>query len=164
VRADGNEWDGKKNLIKDIELTKRFLEPTQESGTALYLRNIAGEIVMLNLLRFRDVADYSANPELAPSEDISGRAAYQKYIDFTLPFLEDSGGDLVFLGDGGTYFIGPQEEQWNLVMLVLQKSLSDFMAFSENQEYLAGLGHRTAALEDSRLLPLVEFKDGNIIF
>jgi hypothetical protein len=43
-------------------------------------------------------------------------------------------------------------------MLVRQNSLSDFMAFASNQEYLAGLGHRTAALEDSRLLPIVESK------
>ncbi|CAB1056810.1 hypothetical protein D1BOALGB6SA_1549 [Olavius sp. associated proteobacterium Delta 1] len=43
-----------------------------------------------------------------------------------------------------------------VIMLVRQKSLSDFMVFASNQGYLAGLGHRTAALEDSRLLPLVE--------
>lgn len=41
-------------------------------------------------------------------------------------------------------------------MLVRQRSVSDFIAFASNQEYLAGTGHRTAALEDSRLLPLVE--------
>lgn len=29
-------------------------------------------------------------------------------------------------------------------------------AFAADEGYLAGLGHRTAALEDSRLLPLVE--------
>ena len=113
---------------------------------------------MLNLLRFRDVADYSANPELMSSQPISGAEAYQKYIDHTLPFLEESGGDLVFLGNGGNFLIGPQEERWDLVMLVRQKSLSDFMAFSSNQGYLAGIGHRTAALEDSRLLPLVQSK------
>ena len=39
-------------------------------------------------------------------------------------------------------------------------TLADFMAFASNEAYLAGIGHRTAALEDSRLLPLVEFKDG----
>ena len=143
-------------------MTERFLEPTQESGAVLFSRNISGEVVMLNLLRFRDVADYSANPELAPSEKISGREAYQKYIDHTLPFLKESGGDLVFLGEGGKHLIGPQQEQWDLVMLVRQKSLADFMAFASNQEYMAGMGHRTAALEDSRLLPLVEFKDSNI--
>ena len=33
---------------------------------------IEGGLVMLNLLRFREVADYSANPELAPAAPISG--------------------------------------------------------------------------------------------
>ena len=137
-------------------MTESYLEVSQEAGAALFKRNITGEIYMLNLLRFRDVADYSANPELAPSEPITGAEAFQKYIDHTLPFLRESGGDLVFLGDGGKYLIGPQDERWDMVMLVRQNSLSDFMAFSSNKEYLAGLGHRTAALEDSRLLPLVE--------
>ncbi len=139
-------------------MTERYFEPTQESGTALFSRNITGEVVMLNLMRLRDVADYSANPELAPGETISGREAYQKYIDHTLPFLRESGGDVLFLGQGGKYLIGPQEERWDLVMLVRQASLSDFMAFASNQDYLAGMGHRTAAIEDSRLLPLVELK------
>ena len=137
-------------------MAERYLEVTQAAGAVLFARNITGEVVMLNLLRFRDVADYSANPELEPVEPISGRAAYQKYIDHTLPFLRETGGDLIFLGEGGQYLIGPQEECWDLVMLVRQKSLADFMAFSSNQEYLIGVGHRTAALEDSRLLPLVE--------
>ena len=139
-------------------MTERFLEVAEEAGVALFRRNITGEIVMLNLLRFRDVADYSANLELMPSQPISGAEAYQKYIDHTLPFLKKSGGDLVFLGKGGNFLIGPRQERWDLVMLVRQKSLSDFIAFSSNQEYLAGIGHRTAALEDSRLLPLVESK------
>ncbi len=136
-------------------MTKRFLEVTQEAGAALFARNITGEVVMLNLLRFRKVADYSANPELKPENPISGAEAYQKYIEHTLPFLKASGGDLIFLGKGGKFLIGPQEEEWDLVMLVRQKSLSDFIAFASNQAYLAGIGHRTAALEDSRLLPLV---------
>jgi hypothetical protein len=137
-------------------MTVRFLDVTQEAGAALFARNITGEVIMLNLLRFRDVADYSANPELMPPDPISGAEAFQKYIDHTLPFLKESGGDVVFLGKGGRYLIGPQEEQWDFVMLIRQNSLSDFLAFSSNQDYLAGLGHRTAALEDSRLLPIVQ--------
>jgi hypothetical protein len=135
---------------------QHFLEVSQEAGAAFFSRNISGPVTMLNLLRFREVADYSSHPELMPDEPISGAAAYQKYIDYTLPFLKESGGDLVFLGKGGKYLIGPQEEQWDLVMLVRQNSVSDFMAFSSNEAYLIGMGHRTAALEDSRLLPLVE--------
>ncbi len=137
-------------------MQERFLTVSQEAGAALFKRNITGEIIMLNLLRFRKVADYSENPELKPSKPISGAEAFQKYIDHTLPFLKESGGDIVFLGKGGQNLIGPQDERWDFVMLIRQNSLSDFMAFSSNKAYMAGLGHRTAALEDSRLLPIVE--------
>ena len=41
-------------------------------------------------------------------------------------------------------------------MLVRQASLGDFAVFANDSDYLAGIGHRTAALSDSRLLPLVE--------
>ena len=90
---------------------QRFLEVSQEAGAAFFSQNIPGPVTMLNLLRFREVADYSAHPELMPDEPISGAAAYQKYIDYTMPFLKENGGDLVFLGKGGKYLIGPQEEQ-----------------------------------------------------
>jgi len=137
-------------------MPERHLEVTQQAGAALFARNITGEVVMLNLLRFREVANYSASPALAPGRAISGAEAFQRYIDHTLPFLEASGGELVLLGKGGNFLIGPQEERWDLVMLVRQRSLADFMAFASDEAYLAGLGHRTAALEDSRLLPIVE--------
>jgi uncharacterized protein (DUF1330 family) len=140
-------------------MEQRYIDPTQEAGAALFSRNIEGEVVMLNLLRLREVADYSANPELAPENPISGWEAYQKYMANSAPFLEESGGEVLFLGAGGPYFIGPADERWDLVILVKQRSLADFQAFATNPGYLAGIGHRTAALEDSRLLPIVEFKD-----
>jgi hypothetical protein len=133
-----------------------YLEPTQEAGRALVLRAIDGEVVMLNLLRFREIADYSANPELAPEIPISGAEAYDLYIAHTLPHLRESGGDLLFLGEGGRFLIGPEGERWDRAMLVRQSSVQSFMSFTVNEFYLAGLGHRTAAVEDSRLLPLVE--------
>jgi hypothetical protein len=111
---------------------------------------------MLNLMRFREVADYSAAPKLAPAAPISGAAAYRLYVEHTRPLLAASGGEIVFLGSGGPLFIGPPEERWDAAMLVRQSSLAAFLAFATNPEYLAGLGHRVAALEDSRLLPLVE--------
>lgn len=135
---------------------KTYLEPTQESGRAFVTRGITGPVVMLNLLRFRDVADYSATPELAPVEAISGEQAFRLYVAHTMPYLEASGGELVFFGKGGHFLIGPAEERWDAVMLVRQRSVSDFVAFASNTEYLQGMGHRTAALEDSRLLPIVE--------
>ncbi len=133
-----------------------YLEPTQGAGRVLFTRGITGPVVMLNLLRLRAVADYSSHPQLAPTVPISGRAAYDLYVAHTLPLLRKSGGDVIFLGQGGAFFIGPQDEVWDLVMLVRQASLSDFAAFAGDAEYLAGIGHRTAAISDSRLLPMVE--------
>jgi len=135
-----------------------YLEPTQEAGRAFVMRGIEGEVVMLNLLRFREVADYSAAPELAPETPISGVAAYDLYIAHTLPFLEASGGEMMFLGAGGAFLVGPDSERWDMAMLVRQKSTASFLAFASDAEYLLGTGHRTAALEDSRLLPLSEIR------
>jgi uncharacterized protein (DUF1330 family) len=131
-----------------------YLEPTQEAGRAFIMRAIAGEVVMLNLLRFRTDADYSAAPELAPSASVSGKQAFALYIEHTLPYLQQSGGQLLFLGAGGHFLIGPADEYWDAVMLVRQHSVDAFLAFAAHPQYLAGLGHRRAALEDSRLLPL----------
>lgn len=131
-----------------------YLEPTQAAGRDFIMRGIRGEVVMLNLLRFRKIADYSAAPHLAPETPISGAEAYDLYIAHTLPYLRESGGDLVFLGAGGNYLVGPSDECWDMAMLVRQSSVESFLAFSGNADYLAGMGHRTAALEDSRLLPL----------
>ena len=154
-------------LVENRDLTSRktlmtkqtaqaYLEPTQESGRTFFMRGISGSIVMLNLLRFRAVADYSAAPHLAPPAPISGAAAYRLYMEHTLPHLKKSGGEMTFLGRGGHFLIGPGEERWDMAMLVRQSSTAAFMAFASNPEYMSGIGHRTAALEDSRLLPLVE--------
>ncbi len=110
---------------------------------------------MLNLLRFRDTADYSDHLELAPARPISGRAAYDRYIAHSLPFLTATGGSVDFMGDGGTYFVGPIEERWDAALMVRQANLQGFFSFATNGDYLAGIGHRAAAVDDSRILPLV---------
>jgi hypothetical protein len=130
--------------------------PTQDQGRALISRAIAGSVVMLNLLRFRATADYSATPDMAPTSPITGEEAYRLYLEHTLPHLEASGGELLFYGRGGDFLIGPTHERWDAAMLVRQSSVQSFLAFASNQNYLSGIGHRTAAVEDSRLLPLVE--------
>jgi hypothetical protein len=133
-----------------------YLDPSPENVRAIIDRGIEGPIVMLNLLRLREIADYGDFPELAPPTPISGRAAYERYIRHTRPFLEATGGSVAMLGEGGNFFVGPTEERWDLALLVRQNSLADFFSFATNDEYLAGVGHRTAAVEDTRLLPLVE--------
>ena len=38
-------------------MTQSYLEPTQTSGRAFLQRGIEGRVVMLNLMRYRTVAD-----------------------------------------------------------------------------------------------------------
>jgi hypothetical protein len=137
-------------------MNEKYLMPTQEAGRDFMKRQIQGSVVMLNLIRFREIADYSATPELIPNEPINGKRAYQLYIEHTLPFLTKSGGEILFMGEGGSFLIGPANEHWDAVLLIKQNSVDSFLSFESNQDYMKGIGHRTAALEDSRLLPLVE--------
>ena len=51
------------------------IEPTQDAGRRFVQQGLSGPVVMLNLLRFRAVADYSADPDLAPAQPVSGAEA-----------------------------------------------------------------------------------------
>ncbi|MCU1351405.1 MAG: hypothetical protein JWM05_614 [Acidimicrobiales bacterium] len=131
-----------------------YLDPSDESAIAFIERGISGPLIMMNLLRFREWADYSATPELAPGVPTSGRDAYDHYVRHTVPFLSASGGSVEFFGTGGPWFVGPSHERWDLVMMIRQASVHDFLAFASNEAYLSGVGHRTAAVEDARMLPV----------
>lgn len=137
----------------------KHIDANPESGKRFYQDfNGKGKIVMLNLLKFRAIADYSNLDALKPAGDISGEAAYQLYINYTLPELKKAGGRVLFYGKSKHFLIGPDSEQWDAVLLVEHTSVEAFMAFAQNEDYLKTAGHRTAALEDSRLLPSNEIK------
>lgn len=135
-------------------LRTSFVDVSPEAGKAYFSNPPKGEIVMLNLLKFKDTADYSQAPSMAPKQAISGKEAYQLYMDLTLPFLKEAGSDVLFSGKSNAFLIGPFQEDWDLVLLVKHKDAAAFLAFAQNKKYLAVTGHRTAALEDSRLLPI----------
>ncbi len=132
-----------------------FISPTPESIQSLLARDIQGPVTMLNLLRFRSVADYSKSPELESDDPISGEDAYGVYSSLTVPHLEAVGGSVTFMGKGDQLLIGPSGARWDLVLLVEYPSIAAFISMTQNPAYLQGAGHRTAALKDSRLLPIV---------
>ena len=136
---------------------KHYLEASQESGKEFYMNfQQKGKVTMLNLLKFRPVADYSEFDTIRPNERISGREAYDRYMECTLPHLTEAGGRVIFFGDSKHFLIGPDSESWDAVLLVEHQSVEAFMAFAQNKEYLKTADHRTAALLDSRLLPISE--------
>lgn len=135
----------------------KYIDATQDAGKRFYMEfHQKGKIVMLNLLKFREKADYSLFENLKPSAEISGEQAYELYMKCTLPELNKSGGKILFYGQSNHFLIGPDAEQWDAVLLVEHKSVHAFIAFAENKEYLKTIGHRVAALEDARLLPINE--------
>lgn len=136
------------------EVHPMHLEPTQEQGIQFVQNAPGGPITMLNLLRIRDVADYTTYPHLAPSAPISGRGAYERYSAHALPILEAEGGSVTFLGSAGNFLIDPHDIRWDMVMLVTHADAAAFVGLASNNAYLEGIGHRTAALADSRLLPI----------
>ena len=135
-----------------------YIDATPEAGKDFYLNNLEGEIVMLNLLKFKSIANYNNFPQLKPETKITGKEAYHAYMNHTLPFLEEAGGSVLFYGKSNSFLIGPEYEKWDAVLIVKQKNKETFLQFASNKGYLKGIGHRIAALEDSRLLPMQQDK------
>lgn len=136
---------------------EKFIGVKPEAGKKFYQDfHDKGKVVMLNLLKFKAVADYAGFDKLKPEHDITGKEAYKLYMNYTLASLDKSGGRLLFFGKSKDYLIGPDSENWDAVLLVEHQSVSKFMAFAEDEDYLKTAGHRTAALEDSRLLPMTQ--------
>lgn len=109
-------------------------------------------VTMLNLLRYREIADYSEHPDEAPC---SGAEAYARYSALAVPCVEAHGGRVRFSGQAKELVIGPETECWDAVILVDYPSVQAFIAMANSDRYQAIAYHRTAALEDSRLLPIV---------
>lgn len=110
-----------------------------------------GAVTMLNLLRYRDDADYNAHPDETPC---SGREAYARYAARALDCVREAGGRVVFQGAAAACVIGPDDEAWDDVLLVEYPSVEAFLAMIRAPRYQAFVHHRTAALADSRLVPI----------
>jgi len=131
-----------------------YVSPTPEAIASFIARDISGPVRMLNLLRFRDTADYSEYPDLAPDDSLTGEEAYDLYGAVVLPLLGSFGAKPVLMGSGGSLLIGPDDAQWDRVLVVEYPSVATFLEFIQSPEYQAISGHRTAAVADSRLLPI----------
>ena len=108
-------------------------------------------VVMLNLLRFRDKAAYKDD-----SEDCSGRDAYKRYMTEAARSVSEVGAEVIWSGRSVGSLIAPPDESWDQVLLVRYPSIDAFMAMIESREYKGVVKHRTAAIQDSRLVANVE--------
>lgn len=112
-------------------------------------------VVMLNLLRFHDQAAYADTDQAEPC---SGREAYKRYSQTSLQTIAAVGGRVIFGGKAHEALIAPQGEGWHQAFLVQYPSPAAFRAMMAMPQYQACVHHRTAALADSRLIPLSAFQ------
>lgn len=105
-------------------------------------------IVMLNLLKFRASANYGANGP----QGLTGKQAYSRYSKAVMPLLFEVGGQPLWMGNARASVIAPEGESWDEVLLVYYPSRAAFMKMVGSDAYQAIMHHRTAALEDSRLI------------
>ncbi|MFT5917942.1 MAG: hypothetical protein ACI81T_004459 [Bacteroidia bacterium] len=95
---------------------ENYLKPSAENIKQLQASKIDGTVTMLNLLRFRDIADYSEHKNLQPETEILGQEAYDLYGKFTFPILKKYGAELLFKGKTDHFLIGPEAEKWDLIL------------------------------------------------
>lgn len=94
----------------------------------------AGPVVMLNLNRYRD------------------RAEYGRYGEVALPVLARLGGRVLWHTQVKQLVIGDESDRFDEVIAVWYPSAAAFMAFATDPEIVAALPHRSAALERAALI------------
>ncbi|MCT2558183.1 DUF1330 domain-containing protein [Tsuneonella sp. YG55] len=108
-------------------------------------------IHMLNLLRYRDEAEY---PDGHPNaqKGWSGRRAYEEYGRTSGPIFRRVGGTLVWRGVFETVVTGPDAMTWDDGFIAAYPNAAAFFEMIMDPAYQQAVVNRTAALADSRLV------------
>ncbi|MFN7056843.1 DUF1330 domain-containing protein [Hyphomonas sp.] len=114
------------------ERVKAMLEPGPE-----------GPIFMVNLLKFKDRAEYEDGRE----SGLSGREAYAIYGRAVMEILPKFGGQVVFAGDVTFLALGQVEELWDEVAIAMYPERGAMVRMSMSPEWQTAAVHRTAGLK-----------------
>jgi uncharacterized protein (DUF1330 family) len=101
-----------------------------------------GPFVMVNLLKFREHAQYADGSDA----HLSGAEAFMRYGEAAHKLVLAAGGRPVDGGGVTGLIVGEVEELWDSVGLVEYPSLAAFRAMISSPEYKALLHHRAAGL------------------
>jgi uncharacterized protein (DUF1330 family) len=122
--------------------------PTFEQIGPLAEDQTPGPIAMVNLLRFRDRAEYADGRE----ESLSGREAYMRYAAAMQPIVEAAGGRFLFFGDVRDVVIGEVEDPWDAIGIAEYPSRAAFHRIATSPEVQAIGVHRAAGLAGQLLI------------
>ena len=124
------------------------VDPERERFAAFRAIEREGPIHMLNLIRLRERADYGDGREA------SGAEAYAAYGRESRPVFERLGGRQIWIGVPELMLIGPADERWDIAFIAEYPTGAAFVEMVRDPVYREAVKHRTAAVEDSRLLRL----------
>ena len=128
----------------------QHVEPEQAQFRALMAMDPdLGPVEMINMLRYREHAVY---PDGSGHSPCAGREAYLRYGLAVQAFLDRAGASIVWHGTPRLMLIGPQDQAWDDVLIVRYPDLRAFTTMITDPAYLEIAVHRSAALEDSRLI------------
>jgi uncharacterized protein (DUF1330 family) len=131
----------------------RTVEPSEQKLQEFLSESVDDRnVLMVNLLRFNEQAQYTSLESTSP---VDGKTAYQRYSGEVVKLVWEVGGQVLWIGKVRSNFIMPSEEEWDEFMLVYYPSRSAFVRMIQSEAYGKIVHHRTAALKDSRLIETV---------
>ncbi|MGA0603390.1 DUF1330 domain-containing protein [Caulobacter sp. KR2-114] len=136
------------------------IDPTRAQFDAFKALPRDTPIQMLNLIRLRPKADYPpGHPD--HGKDLTGLDAYRAYGRTSGPVFARVGGRQIWAGRPETVVTGPTDERWDLAFIAEYPSAGAFLAMVTDPEYREHVKHRTAGVEDSRLIRLAPLTPGD---
>lgn len=141
-------------------MTKMYIDPSPANFQAFKDLPRDEPIHMLNLLRYRELAEYPEGHE-HHGNGWTGRRAYEEYGATSGPIFAGVGGKIVWRGSFQTMVTGPEPDDkvWHDGFVAEYPNSGAFFAMITNPDYKIAVQNRTAALLDSRLM---RFKPGEI--
>jgi uncharacterized protein (DUF1330 family) len=135
------------------------IDPLREQFDAFKALPRDTPIQMFNLIRLKAAAEY---PEGHPNhgKGMSGLDAYRAYGRETADLFRSLGGRQVWAGRPETVVTGPADERWDLAFIAEYPDAKAFLAMVTNPDYREFVKHRTAGVEDSRLIRLAPLTAG----
>jgi len=128
-----------------------YIDPSKPNWQAFKALPRDEPIHMLNLLRYREFAEYPEGHQ-HHGNGWSGRRAYQEYGTTSAPVLHRVGGQIVWRGAFQTMVTGPGDKDWHDGFVAQYPSSAAFLEMVSDPDYQIAVQNRTAALVDSRLM------------
>lgn len=132
-------------------MTEIYIDPSRANFEVFKSLPRDEPIHMLNLLLYRQVADYPEGHEHA-GQGWSGRRAYEEYGRTSGPIFRRVGGSIVWRGMFETVVTGPEAMRWHDGFVAQYPNAAAFLEMIKDAEYQQAVVNRTAALDDSRLV------------